>query len=227
MPFAGVTLGVASWDQEILHAINCGLSGPWADAILLTLQRSVVGIAAMLIAIGLVWDRDRRVGLQAFVTALAAYGLCMGVADLAWHAHYRARPGRAADVVLRSPAEIATCERQPQAVVVRKHVSRRSGMPSRHALSSGVFAATMLLASRGLGLVACLYALLVAMARVYSGVHWPSDVLVGLAVGGAAGWLVWRSVPWVFGRFGRRRWVEDPAMAPESTSGSRPEDTPG
>lgn len=220
-------LPVAPWEQELLHAINCGLSGPFADAVFLTLQRSVVGIVVMLVGIGLVWDADRRVGLRALVTALAAYGLCMLIADVAWNLHHRARPGRAAEVVLKTPREIATCGDRPHAVVVRKHVSRRSGMPSRHALSAGVFAAAMVLASRWLGLIACAYAVLVALARVYSGVHWPSDVIVGLALGVIVGTLVWRSLPWVLGRVGKRAWVEDPSMKTETTLETRPDDTPG
>ena len=222
-----LALSVAAWEQELLHAINCGLSGPLADAVFLTLQRAVVGIVVMLIALGLVWDKDRKTGLRALATTLIGYGLCMLIADVAWGVHLRVRPGRAAEVVLKTPREIATCAQHPEAVVVRKHVSRRSGMPSRHSLSAGVFAATMVLASRWLGVLACLYAILVGMARIYSGVHWPSDVFVGVSVGAMVATLVWGAVPWIFGKLGRRHWVEDPAMKTETTSEARPGDTPG
>ncbi len=205
-------LAAAAWDHEILHAINCGLTSPWSDAVLLTLQRAITGIVVMLIAIGLVFDKDRRLGLRTLMTALVAYGVCMLIADAAWSLHHRARPGRAAEVTLKTPTEVATCASQPDAVVVRKHVSRRSGMPSRHALSSGVFAMTMLLASRVLGILATIYALLVAVARVYSGVHWPSDVIVGLLLGAGVAWVIWWATPRVFGLIGRRRWVEAPAL---------------
>jgi membrane-associated phospholipid phosphatase len=204
-------LAAADWEHDLVHAIGCGMSSSFWDTVLLTLQRTVVGVPAMLVGIGLLWHGDRRVGLRTFMTALVAYGICMGIASLAWNVHYRARPGRAAEHVLKTPAEIATCAQHPAAVVVRKHVSRRSGMPSRHALSSGVFALAMLLASRVLGMVACIYALLVALARVYSGVHWPSDVLVGLAIGGLVAFVIWRLTPAVFGLIGRRDWV----LAPE------------
>ena len=61
-------------------------------------------------------------------------------------------------------------------------------------------------------IVAALYALLVATARVYSGVHWPSDVLVGLLVGAGVARVIWWATPHVFGWIGRRRWVEPPAI---------------
>lgn len=213
-----------AWDRELLHAIGCGMSSPFWDAVLLTLQRTIVGVPLVLVGIALVARRNRRLGLRTFMTALVAYGICMGIASLAWNAHLRVRPGRAAEHVLKTPAEIATCATHPDAVVVRKHVSRRSGMPSRHALSSGVFALALLLASRGLGLIACFYALLVAVARVYSGVHWPSDVLVGLLVGGSVALAVWRMTPWVFGLIGRRAWVELP---PEPGCEGDPADSTG
>ncbi|MDA1193751.1 MAG: phosphatase PAP2 family protein [Planctomycetota bacterium] len=218
-------LGAAAWETEWLHAINCGLSSPWADAILLTLQRAIVGVVVMLVGIALLWFIDARRGRRVFLTALVGYGLCMGIAGLAWSAHHRLRPGRAAETVLSTSAEIATCAAHPEAVVVRGHVSRRSGMPSRHALSAGVFALTMLLACRFLGVIACVYALLVAVARVYAGVHWPSDVLAGLTVGALVAWFVWRALPWVLGLFGRRAWVAEPEAVP--VGGEDRDSTPG
>ena len=85
---------------------------------------------------------------------------------------------------------------------------------------------TMLLAWRVLGLLATVYALIVATARVYSGVHWPGDVIVGLGVGAFLACIIWRLTPPVFGLVGRRAWVEEPPAASESTEEERPQDVP-
>lgn len=66
-----------------------------------------------------------------------------------------------------------------------------NGFPSDHstlmfALGSGLILTG---AARAAGVVVCLLGLGVAWARVYLGVHFPIDVLTGIAVGGAAGWL--------------------------------------
>jgi len=56
-------------------------------------------------------------------------------------------------------------------------------MPSDHAIIAGAFAAGLWLVNRKLGFVAVVLAVLLAFSRVYVGVHYPSDVLVGLVAG--------------------------------------------
>jgi undecaprenyl-diphosphatase len=59
------------------------------------------------------------------------------------------------------------------------------GFPSDHATGAGAIAAGLLFLSWRLGLVTALVALLIAFSRVYVGVHFPQDVLAGLALGAA------------------------------------------
>lgn len=68
--------------------------------------------------------------------------------------------------------------------------------PSDHSVMAGACAVGLLIASRRLGAVAAIAALLMAAARVYVGAHYPLDVLAGLALGAVvagAGWLALRA----------------------------------
>ena len=57
------------------------------------------------------------------------------------------------------------------------------GFPSDHATGAGAIAAGLLFLSWRLGLVTTVIAFLIAFSRVYVGVHFPQDVLAGLALG--------------------------------------------
>lgn len=75
-----------------------------------------------------------------------------------------------------------------------------NGFPSDHSTLIFALGTGLLLtrAARTAGLSVCLVGLGVAWARVYLGVHFPIDVVAGMLVGTAAGWLA--------------RWVE-PSVA--------------
>jgi len=66
----------------------------------------------------------------------------------------------------------------------------RAGLPSTHAAVMGSVVGYMAVAAPGHPLLAVLggIALATAWARVYAGAHFPSDVLLGLGLGGALGW---------------------------------------
>ena len=79
----------------------------------------------------------------------------------------------------------------------------RRGMPSGHALNFFSAAAFLGLALRRRALTAALFAIaaLVALSRVYLGVHYPSQALAGAALGAALGliaaWLARRYLSFV------------------------------
>ena len=71
-----------------------------------------------------------------------------------------------------------------------------TSFPSGHSASAAAFATGVALESRGWGaVVAPLAACSVALSRVYTGVHFPSDVLVGAALGVGAAFAVRGVVP--------------------------------
>jgi undecaprenyl-diphosphatase len=63
-------------------------------------------------------------------------------------------------------------------------------MPSDHGIVAGAFVVGLLLLSRKLGLSALPVALLLAFSRVYVGVHYPSDTVLGLVCGGVVALIV-------------------------------------
>ncbi|WP_105970120.1 bifunctional phosphatase PAP2/diacylglycerol kinase family protein [Streptomyces geranii] len=70
-----------------------------------------------------------------------------------------------------------------------------TSFPSGHSASAAAFATGVALESRGLGAVVAPVAFSVAMSRVYTGVHFPSDVLAGAVLGAGAAFAVRALVP--------------------------------
>jgi undecaprenyl-diphosphatase len=65
------------------------------------------------------------------------------------------------------------------------------GFPSDHATASFAIAAAIFLRHRRWGAVAFLAAAVLSVGRVAIGVHYPSDVLAGAALGAAAALVLW------------------------------------
>ncbi|MFE7132560.1 bifunctional phosphatase PAP2/diacylglycerol kinase family protein [Streptomyces sp. NPDC057638] len=70
-----------------------------------------------------------------------------------------------------------------------------TSFPSGHAASAAAFATGVALESRGWGAVVAPVAASVAFSRVYTGVHYPSDVLAGAALGVGAAFALRTLVP--------------------------------
>jgi undecaprenyl-diphosphatase len=64
-----------------------------------------------------------------------------------------------------------------------KRAPRTSSFPSGHSASAAAFAAGVAMESPAVGVVAVPLAAAVGFSRVYTGVHYPGDVIVGAAVG--------------------------------------------
>ncbi|GFN08463.1 hypothetical protein Smic_70190 [Streptomyces microflavus] len=70
-----------------------------------------------------------------------------------------------------------------------------TSFPSGHAASAAAFATGVALESKGWGAVVAPVAAAVAASRVYTGVHYPSDVLAGAALGIGAAFALRGVVP--------------------------------
>jgi undecaprenyl-diphosphatase len=64
-----------------------------------------------------------------------------------------------------------------------------ASFPSNHAAGAFALAVPLWLHGGQLGGILLLFAALLALSRVYVGVHYPSDVIAGAAVGAVSGWI--------------------------------------
>lgn len=92
---------------------------------------------------------------------------------------------------------------EPRPFVTLSHVlvltphKADAGLPSDHATLAGAVLAALYFVDRRLAIVATVVSVLLAADRVYIGVHYPGDVLAGLAVGAVVaviGWLALRGL---------------------------------
>ncbi|HZP58624.1 MAG TPA: phosphatase PAP2 family protein [Dehalococcoidia bacterium] len=92
-------------------------------------------------------------------------------------------------------------------VVLLVHHSPDASFPSEHSTAAFGMAAGAGLYRQRLGLLMLALAILTAFSRVYVGIHYPSDVAGGAAIGIGAALLVWTARPllvWIDGTVVRR-----------------------
>lgn len=79
-----------------------------------------------------------------------------------------------------------------------------NSFPSGHTCAAFAAAGVwfMTLPKRWMGITGLVLAMLMGLSRLYVGVHFPSDVLVGAAVGLLCAWLVWRGYRFAIERRG-------------------------
>ena len=106
---------------------------------------------------------------------------------------------------LSSLVKLAFGEQRPCRVLPVGHIAATCpplgdyAFPSNHAVLAGAAATAVWALDRRLGVVAAVNALLIAVARVYIGVHYPHDVVAGLLFGALVAWTGVRvgvSRPW-------------------------------
>ncbi|MEU8666808.1 phosphatase PAP2 family protein [Streptomyces anulatus] len=154
---------------------------PGADPLLPRLSRSAnhgllwFGAAAGIAALGSS-ARSRRAALR-------------GVASLAVASAAINTVGKGAVRRERPIADLVPVVRQ----LKRQPIT--TSFPSGHAASAAAFATGVALESKGWGAVVAPVAVAVAASRVYTGVHYPSDVLAGAALGIGAAFALRGVVP--------------------------------
>ena len=163
---------VARWDRAVVEAFQDAHWHP-ADVVFLHLSDWWVK-SLVIVGIGLAADLwSKRLPVAAALSTIA-YFAAGGVAEVLKDIFDRPRPS------LVDPAV------HPLVAVPHSYA-----MPSGHAATAFAAAAAVALLHRRLGAALLGLAALVALSRVWLGVHYLSDVLVGAALGSAVSLTLW------------------------------------
>ena len=188
-----------NWDRAVFAQV-AARRWPGAEPVLPRLSRAAdhgrlwAGLAAGMAVLG------GRTGRRAALRGMASLALAsLTVNTVGKGAVRRARP------LLDAVPLIRQLHRQPVT----------SSFPSGHSASAAAFAAGVAAQSGPLGAAVAPVAASVAFSRVYTGVHYPSDVLAGCAVGLGAAWAVRRVLP----PLGSRPRPGSPERAPAPATG--------
>lgn len=227
-PLADLAAATAdlSWferfERDVMHAVTCTWHGPFLDTVCKAVESKVLPVVLLVLALGWVARSNPRLALRGLFAAGVGVGIGLLVAELMWVTIARPRPQRVYETLLRSEAELATCAAHPEALAFRSDGSTRPGFPSQHGVTVGVFVTALWLVRRRIGAVAAIYGLAVCVERLHSGKHWPSDVVAGVALGWAIGWLAWRAYPPFARRVGLPLAPDSPPAPPPATPESAP-----
>ena len=161
-------------DYTIDHAINTFVhSHPLLDVVLSGFASW--GVTLFGVAVFVLWflDPPRTTGIyrRACAAGLGAAAIGLLINQVVIHFWHRARP----------------YEAHPHGVIPLITPSHDPSFPSDHATAAFAIAFGILFVARRAGVLFLIWAALIAFSRVLVGVHYPTDVLAGLAVGLVAG----------------------------------------
>jgi undecaprenyl-diphosphatase len=170
-------------DTGIYLAVN-GLAGRagWLDHLLAWGATALPFVMLVIIAAAWFWpgdavERGQRQRLAVYAVVAAVVALAIG--EAIGHVWFRQRP------FVAHPAHLLLA-----------HAADAS-FPSSHAVAAFALATPFVLAGRRLGWLLLAGAALTALARVATGLHYPSDVLGGALLGMAVGAAVWFGRDWI------------------------------
>lgn len=164
-------------DWSVFHALNGLTRGddPAQDVIELFASAAVLAFAVATVAL---WLGDRPGGplrwRLASGSALAAAGLGLLLSQVIGHIWDRVRPFAA----------------HPSETVLLAPPSPNPSFPSDHATAAFAIAFAVFFISRRAGIGFLAVALLIALTRIFLGLHYPGDVAAGAVIGFAAAWTV-------------------------------------
>jgi undecaprenyl-diphosphatase len=199
-------------DQKLLFLINRQWTGPVLDRFMGLLSSFDAWIPPMLVLIALVLWRGGFHARAFVLTAALIVGINDGlIARTLKHVVDRPRPHQAISEVRQVELAKAT----PRLLAIFKEPKIRFSHPAAEDVEGRSFPSSHTVNTTSVALVtACFYrrrgwlafipALLVGWSRMYTGSHWPSDVLISifLGLGATALWLC--ALEWLWRTLGTR-----------------------
>jgi len=173
---------ITSLDQGLLFAAN-GNHTPFFDEFMYIVTGKLVWIPFYLF---LVFLLQRRFGWKRTLTALIGIGLTILMADQICSHVIRPLVGRLRPSNPDNPIS-------QYITLVHGVKAGRYGFPSSHAANTAALATflTMQFRTRFMLIMMISWALLLSYSRVYMGVHYPTDILVGWIVGCFSAMTIW------------------------------------
>lgn len=132
----------------------------------------IIGVGALIFAIcWFVKNKSWKVLWQALVAVILSRGIITEVTRFLWH---RPRPfvGHTVNLLINHEAS--------------------GSFPSGHTTLLFVLAAIVYFWNKKLGWLFFVLSFLACFARIFVGVHYPSDILVGAGIGIFSGWLIYK-----------------------------------
>jgi undecaprenyl-diphosphatase len=168
-------------DWSLLHTLNNFMAGHdgFEDTLLFYVEASELLFVATLAIVFLLAGGPRfRDWRRATVAAVLSAGFALAIGKLISELVDRARPFVA----------------DPHGVHLFSPHAADPGFPSDHATAAFAIAVAILLRKRGWGVVVLVAATIVSVGRIALGLHYPSDVFAGAALGAAAALTLWAPV---------------------------------
>ena len=179
-----------SLDQQLLLAIN-GWHAAWADTFFWYVSAKWVWIPLYLV---LAFLMGKRFGWKQTLVILVGFAVAVGLSDYITSGvmkpyFARWRPSRDPQI----------CQ---WVHIVNDYRGGKYGFPSSHASDTMACALlfSLLWKNRKATIPLMVWVALNCYSRMYLGVHYPTDILVGLLVGSLMAWLVYRCLSVVFVR---------------------------
>lgn len=189
-------------DNQLLLLLN-GSHAPWADSLMMAITGRWTWVPFYAALVGLLFW---RLGWKRALVALAGVALTITLADQICASLIRPEVARLRPCSPDNPLSAAV-------MTVNGYAPGSFSFPSCHAANTFALAMflTLTLRRRWLGWLMFVWAAVVSLSRLYLGVHYPSDLLAGAAIGMLLAWGVWalcNLIPW-----GRRSAAAAAALA--------------